>query len=128
MICVMNNYHLYIIAYENNHLIHTDTPWSDIYKGRLVITTFPVPYAGGRHLQFSLRLMPGLVKNHDEVTHLVKTDAIDPTIQYEPHSRFERLLDRSDLERRLGKLTDLLQEGGTTITTDPRPGASPCSS
>lgn len=39
-------------------------------KGKLDITAFPLAYAGGRHPEFNLTLMPGLVKNHDHASRL----------------------------------------------------------
>ena len=44
--------------------------WNAMIKGQLDITAFPLDYAGGKHPQFNLTLMPGLVKNHEHARRL----------------------------------------------------------
>jgi TRAP-type C4-dicarboxylate transport system substrate-binding protein len=39
-------------------------------KGKLDMTAFHLSYAGGRHAEFNLTLMPGLVKNHEHASRL----------------------------------------------------------
>jgi len=43
----------------------------------LDITAFPLSYAGGKHPEFNLTLMPGLVKNHDHAKRLNKSAFMD---------------------------------------------------
>jgi TRAP-type C4-dicarboxylate transport system substrate-binding protein len=62
-----------IKVYPGKSLFKPKEQWSAMTKGRLDITAFPLAYAGGRHPEFNLTLMPGLVKNHDHATRLDKS-------------------------------------------------------
>ena len=59
-----------IKVYPGKSLFKPKEQWSAMTKGKLDITAFPLAYAGGRHPEFNLTLMPGLVKNHDHATRL----------------------------------------------------------
>jgi TRAP-type C4-dicarboxylate transport system substrate-binding protein len=62
-----------IKVYPGKSLFKPKEQWGAMTKGRLDITAFPLAYAGGRHPEFNLTLMPGLVKNHDHATRLNKS-------------------------------------------------------
>lgn len=64
------NVGLAIQVYPGKSLYKPKEQWSAITKGLLDITAFPLDYAGGRHPEFNLTLMPGLVKNHDHAQRL----------------------------------------------------------
>ena len=64
------NIGLKIKVYPGKSLYKPKEQWGAIAKGRLDITAFPLSYAGGRHPEFNLTLMPGLVKNHDHARRL----------------------------------------------------------
>jgi TRAP-type C4-dicarboxylate transport system substrate-binding protein len=51
--------------------------WGAMTKGQLDMTAFPLAYAGGKHPEFNLTLMPGLVKNHDHALRLNKSAFMD---------------------------------------------------
>ncbi len=59
-----------IKVYPGKSLFKPKEQWNAMTKGRLDITAFPLSYAGGRHPEFNLTLMPGLVKNHDHAARL----------------------------------------------------------
>jgi TRAP-type transport system periplasmic protein len=62
-----------IKVYPGKSLFKPKEQWGAMTKGRLDITAFPLAYAGGRHPEFNLTLMPGLVKNHDHAARLNKS-------------------------------------------------------
>ena len=62
-----------IKVYPGKSLYKPKEQWGAIAKGNLDITAFPLAYAGGRHPEFNLTLMPGLVKNHDHAQRLNKS-------------------------------------------------------
>lgn len=59
-----------IKVYPGKSLFKPKEQWGAMTKGKLDITAFPLSYAGGRHPEFNLTLMPGLVKNHDHAVRL----------------------------------------------------------
>ncbi|MEJ2423515.1 MAG: TRAP transporter substrate-binding protein DctP [Candidatus Thiodiazotropha sp.] len=59
-----------IKVYPGKSLFKPKEQWGAMTKGKLDITAFPLSYAGGRHPEFNLTLMPGLVKNHDHAIRL----------------------------------------------------------
>jgi len=61
---------LEIQVYPGKSLYKPKEQWGAIVKGQLDITAFPLAYAAGRHPEFNLTLMPGLVKNHDHARRL----------------------------------------------------------
>jgi TRAP-type C4-dicarboxylate transport system substrate-binding protein len=64
------NLGLDIQVYPGKSLYKPKEQWGAIVKGTLDITAFPLAYAAGRHPEFNLTLMPGLVKNHDHARRL----------------------------------------------------------
>ena len=65
-----NNTGVDIKVYPGKSLFKPKEQWGAMTKGKLDITAFPLAYAGGKHPEFNLTLMPGLVKNHDHATRL----------------------------------------------------------
>ncbi|MGB5639621.1 MAG: TRAP transporter substrate-binding protein DctP [Sedimenticolaceae bacterium] len=63
-----------IQVYPGKSLFKPKEQWGAMTKGKLDITAFPLAYAGGRHPEFNLTLMPGLVKNHDHAQRLNKSE------------------------------------------------------
>ena len=64
------NVGLKVQVYPGKSLFKPKEQWDAMVKGQLDITAFPLDYAGGKHPQFNLTLMPGLVKNHDHARRL----------------------------------------------------------
>jgi TRAP-type C4-dicarboxylate transport system substrate-binding protein len=62
-----------IRVYPGKSLFKPKEQWGAMTKGKLDITAFPLAYAGGRHPEFNLTLMPGLVKNHQHAQRLNKS-------------------------------------------------------
>ena len=62
-----------IRVYPGKSLYKPKEQWNAMTKGELDMTAFPLAYAGGRHPEFNLTLMPGLVKNHDHAMRLNKS-------------------------------------------------------
>ena len=60
-------------VYRGKSLYKPEEQWGAMTKGKLDITAFPLAYAGGRHPEFNLTLMPGLVKNHEHAQRLNKS-------------------------------------------------------
>ncbi|MGD8547468.1 MAG: TRAP transporter substrate-binding protein DctP [Thiohalophilus sp.] len=63
-----------IQVYPGKSLYKPKEQWGAIVKGQLDFTAFPLAYAAGRHPEFNLTLMPGLVKNHDHALRLNKSE------------------------------------------------------
>ena len=59
-----------IQVYPGKSLYKPKEQWNALVKGQLDMTAFPLAYAGGRHPEFNLTLMPGLVKNHEHAIRL----------------------------------------------------------
>jgi TRAP-type C4-dicarboxylate transport system substrate-binding protein len=68
------NIGLNIKVYPGKSLYKPKEQWGAMTKGQLDMTAFPLAYAGGRHPEFNLTLMPGLVKNHDHAKRLNKSE------------------------------------------------------
>lgn len=51
--------------FPNQSLFKANDQWGAVASGRLDMTLIPLSYAGGRHPEVNLTLMPGLVKNHE---------------------------------------------------------------
>lgn len=62
-----------IKVYPGKSLYKPKEQWAPLTKGALDMTAFPLTYAGGRHPEFNLTLMPGLVKNHEHALRLNKS-------------------------------------------------------
>lgn len=71
------NVGLKIKVYPGKSLYKPKEQWAAMTKGKLDMTAFPLTYAGGRHPEFNLTLMPGLVKNHDHALRLNKSAFMD---------------------------------------------------
>lgn len=71
------NIGLKITVYPGKSLYKPKEQWGAMTKGKLDMTAFPLAYAGGRHPEFNLTLMPGLVKNHDHARRLNKSAFMD---------------------------------------------------
>jgi len=67
------NIGLKIQVYPGKSLYKPKEQWGAMVKGKLDMTAFPLAYAAGRHPEFNLTLMPGLVKNHDHARRLDKS-------------------------------------------------------
>jgi TRAP-type C4-dicarboxylate transport system substrate-binding protein len=63
-----------ITVYPGKSLYKPKEQWTPLTKGKLDITAFPLAYAGGKHPEFNLTLMPGLVKNHEHAVRLNKSE------------------------------------------------------
>lgn len=63
-----------IRVYPGKSLFKPKEQWAAMTKGKLDITAFPLAYAAGRHPEFNLTLMPGLVKNHEHAQRLNKSE------------------------------------------------------
>ncbi|MCQ0970215.1 TRAP transporter substrate-binding protein DctP [Paracoccus sp. TK19116] len=61
---------LEIRVYPGESLYKAREQWSALTSGQLDMTSFPLDYAAGRVPQFSVTLMPGLVKNHERAARL----------------------------------------------------------
>ncbi|MDH5518258.1 MAG: TRAP transporter substrate-binding protein DctP [Gammaproteobacteria bacterium] len=69
-----SNTGLKIKVYPGKSLYKPKEQWAAMTKGKLDMTAFPLAYAGGRHPELNLTLMPGLVKNHDHALRLNKSE------------------------------------------------------
>lgn len=67
------NVGLKIKVYPGKSLYKPKEQWGAMTKGKLDMTAFPLAYAGGRHPELNLTLMPGLVKNHEHALRLNKS-------------------------------------------------------
>ncbi|MCC3751459.1 MAG: TRAP transporter substrate-binding protein DctP [Halorhodospira halophila] len=72
---------LEIRVYPDSSLYGAREQWPAIARGRLDITALPLAYAGGRHPEFNLTLMPGLVKNHDHAQRLNESAFMDEIVE-----------------------------------------------
>lgn len=61
---------LEIRVYPGESLYKAKEQWSAVTSGQLDMTSFPLDYAAGRVPQFSVTLMPGLVRNHERARRL----------------------------------------------------------
>lgn len=68
---------LKIQVYPGKSLYKPKEQWNAMTKGQLDMTAFPLDYAGGRHPEFHLTLMPGLVKNHEHAKRLNDSEFMD---------------------------------------------------
>lgn len=65
---------LKVQVYPGKSLFKPKEQWDAIVRGRLDITALPLDYAGGKHPEFNLTLMPGLVKNHEHARRLNQSE------------------------------------------------------
>lgn len=71
------NVGLNIQIFPNQSLFKANDQWGAVASGRLDMTVIPLSYAGGRHPEFNLTLMPGLVKNHEHAERINKSAFMD---------------------------------------------------
>jgi TRAP-type transport system periplasmic protein len=64
------NVGLTIKIYPSSSLFKPKEQWPALVKGRLDMTALPLDYVGGRHPEFSVTLMPGLIKNHEHAKRI----------------------------------------------------------
>ena len=63
--------------YPGQSLFGASEQWSAMIRGRLDIAVFPLAYAAGRHAEFNLTLMPGLVKSHAHAERINRSRFMD---------------------------------------------------
>ena len=68
---------LEIRVYPGESLYKAKEQWSALTSGQLDMTSFPLDYAAGRVPQFSVTLMPGLVRNHERAARLNDSPFMD---------------------------------------------------
>ncbi|WCR10689.1 TRAP transporter substrate-binding protein DctP [Paracoccus stylophorae] len=61
---------LEIRVYPGESLYKAKEQWGALTSGQLDMSSFPLDYAAGRVPQFSVTLMPGLVRNHERAARL----------------------------------------------------------
>ena len=61
---------LQVRIYPGQSLFEATEQWAGMISGRLDISVFPLAYASGRHPEFNLTLMPGLIRNHDHAERI----------------------------------------------------------
>lgn len=71
------NVGLDIRVYPGESLYKAKEQWGALQKGQLDLTSFPLDYASGRVPQFSVTLMPGLVRNHERAARLNASPFMD---------------------------------------------------
>lgn len=71
------NVDLEIRVYPGESLYKAKEQWSALTSGQLDMTSFPLDYAAGRVPQFSVTLMPGLVRNHERAARLNDSPFMD---------------------------------------------------
>ncbi len=71
------NVGLNIQIFPNQSLFKANDQWGAVASGRLDMTVIPLSYAGGRHPEFNLTLMPGLVKNHEHSQRINNSPFMD---------------------------------------------------
>ncbi|ADH88888.1 Extracellular solute-binding protein, family 7 [Ancylobacter novellus DSM 506] len=64
------NVGLKIQVFPGSSLFKANEQWGAITKGQLDLSSFPLDYASGRVPQFSVTLMPGLVRNFERAERL----------------------------------------------------------
>jgi TRAP-type transport system periplasmic protein len=60
--------------FPNASLFSPNEQWTPLTRGQLDGTVIPLAYASGRHPEFNLTLMPGLVKNHEHAQRLNESE------------------------------------------------------
>lgn len=68
---------LEIRVYPGESLYKAKEQWGALQKGQLDLSSFPLDYASGRVPQFSVTLMPGLVRNHARAARLNASPFMD---------------------------------------------------
>ena len=63
--------------YPGQSLFEATEQWAAMTRGRLDISVFPLAYAAGRHPEFNLTLMPGLVRSHEHAARVNASPFMD---------------------------------------------------
>ncbi|WP_404426172.1 TRAP transporter substrate-binding protein DctP [Thalassospira australica] len=71
------NVDLEIQIFPSSSLFKANEQWTPMTRGQLDMIIYPLAYAGGRHPQFNLTLMPALVKNHEHAQRLNESPMMD---------------------------------------------------
>ncbi len=66
-----------IQVYPGQSLYKAMAQWKPLVDGELDMTAFPLDYANKFHPEFSITLMPGIVKNHEHAKRLNKSPFMD---------------------------------------------------
>ena len=66
-----------IQVYPGQSLYKAKAQWKPLVDGQLDMTAFPLDYANSFHPEFSITLMPGIVKNHDHAKRINKSPFMD---------------------------------------------------
>lgn len=65
---------LNIQIFPSGSLFKAKEQWTPLERGQLDMIVYPLAYAGGRHPEFNLTLMPALIKNHDHADRMNKSE------------------------------------------------------
>lgn len=68
------NVGLTVQVFPGSSLFKPNEQWNALTRGLLEMTSFPLDYASGRHPEFSVTLMPGLVGNFDRANRLNQSE------------------------------------------------------
>lgn len=68
---------LEVRIYPGQSLFGATEQWAAMTRGRLDIAVFPLAYAAGRHPEFNLTLMPGLVRSHEHAERINNSPFMD---------------------------------------------------
>lgn len=60
--------------FPNASLFGPNDQWQPLTRGQLDMAVLPLTYASGRHPEFNLTLMPGLVRNHEHAQRLNQSE------------------------------------------------------
>jgi len=63
--------------YPGQSLFGANEQWAAMSRGRLDISVFPLAYAAGRHPEFNVTLMPGLVTSHEHAARVNESAYMD---------------------------------------------------
>ena len=63
--------------YPGQSLYGATEQWPAMTRGRLDISVFPLAYASGRHPEFNITLMPGLVSSHEHAKRVNDSPYMD---------------------------------------------------
>ena len=71
------NVNFKIQVYPGQSLYKAKAQWKPLVDGQLDMTSLPLDYANSFHPEFSITLMPGIVKNHDHAKRINKSAFMD---------------------------------------------------
>ncbi len=71
------NVNFKIQVYPGQSLYKAKAQWKPLVDGQLDMTSLPLDYANSFHPEFSITLMPGIVKNHDHAQRINKSPFMD---------------------------------------------------